>query len=893
MYVKIEITRLDYFRNNQETIRAELYQGIIDTVGNGECRATNVGKRVILPPTFLGGPRDMKKRYLNSMALVHRFGKPDLFVIMTCNAGWPEIKELLAPGEEVQNRPDLVARVFRAKLLALKKQIVEKQIFGEVAAYVYVVEFQKRGLPHVHFLIILKDGYRLKCPADFDKFVCAEIPTTANPGLRKTVLKHMMHGTCGQVNPDCSCMKHRKTFGKYKYEYPKSFSVTTTTNITGYPEYRRRDTGKTTPIRGHEMDNRWVIPYNPYLLSLFDCHLNVEVCSTMHAVKYLYKYIYKGHDRISFSVTNSNDPKTMDEISQFQSGRWVSPCKAAWRIFGFDLFESHPPVMPLQVHLPNMQTVRLRPTDNLANILADEKKARTPLTEFFRKSATKGCPRLLYAEFTEHFRWDTGTRTWLLLLHIRGPTSFEALKTVKGYTCATFQEAALRHGLLEEQDAFELCMAEACAVQMPAALWRLFSTLLIFSHLKDPCLLWDTHYDSLSEDFRHRYPDQPQEVSQLTARVVEWYLEAMGKTMATFGLDHLDTCNDDEIRRTRDIVDALNAPIPEECKLCKAQLNNAQKEAFTKIMEHVQKSKPGAFFVDGPGGTGKTFLYNALYAEVRLMGKIVLPKTTTSASRKENIPIGDYPFTVVDADNVNPISDLALVAFPELYHSGTFDSNIFTHRAILTPLNEDVDAINSVLIDKFPGEPVTYTSHDSMLDDNCAVYPAEFINKLNPGGMSPHELVLKINCPVILIRNLQPSFGLCNGTRLVYKHFLPNSIECVIMTGQHTGDHVFIPRIKLRPGPSTNYPFQFQRNQFPLKLSFAMTVNKCQGQTLSQVAVYLPRPCFSHGQLYVALSRARKASQVTVFSVPGPEAVPATFVKNVVSYDALSLAEII
>ncbi|XP_074313659.1 uncharacterized protein LOC141648846 [Silene latifolia] len=497
MYVKIENTRLDYFRNNQETIRAELYQGIIDTVGNGECRATNVGKRVILPPTFLGGPRDMKKRYLNSMALVHRFGKPDLFVTMTCNAGWPEIKELLAPGEEAQNRPDLVARVFRAKLLALKKQIVEKQIFGEVVAYVYVVEFQKRGLPHVHFLIILKDGYRLKCPADFDKFVCAEIPTTANPGLRKSVLKHMMHGPCGQVNPECSCMKHRKTFGKCKYEYPKSFSVTTTTNIAGYPEYKRRDTGKTTPIRGHKMDNRWVIPYNPYLLALFDCHLNVEVCSTMHAVKYLYKYIYKGHDRISFSVTDSNDPKTVDEISQFQSGRWVSPCEAAWRIFGFDLFETHPPVMPLQVHLPNMQTVRLRPTDNLANVLADEKKARTPLTEFFKKSATKGCPRLLYAEFTEHFRWDTGTRTWeerrnkvivigrlvfvapaegerfflrLLLLHIRGPTSFEALKTVKGYTCATFQEAALRHGLLEEQDVFlaELCMAKharsnACA----------------------------------------------------------------------------------------------------------------------------------------------------------------------------------------------------------------------------------------------------------------------------------------------------------------------------------------------------------------------------------------------------------------------------------------------
>ncbi|XP_074318033.1 uncharacterized protein LOC141654817 [Silene latifolia] len=926
MYVKIENTRLDYFRNNQETIRAELYQGIIDTVGTGECRASNVGKRVILPPTFLGGPRDMKKRYLNSMALVHRFGKPDLFVTMTCNPTWPEIKNHLAPREEAHNRPDLVARVFRAKLLALKKQIVEKHIFGEVAAYVYVVEFQKRGLPHVHFLIILKDGYRLKCPADFDKFVCAEIPSMANPALRKTVLKHMMHGPCGKLNPACSCMKHANSPGCCKYEYPKSYTADRTVNGAGYPEYRRRNTGEKVLIRDHELDNKWVIPYNPYLLALFDCHLNVEVCSTMHAVKYLYKYIYEGHDKISFSVTDAEEPTTIDEIAQFQSGRWVSPCEAAWRIFGFDLFETYPPVMPLQVHLPNMQTIRLRSTDNLADVIADEKRSRTPLTEFFKKSATKDCPKLLYGEFTEHYRWDTGTRTWE--------------KKEKQSYC-DWQEAALRHRLLEEEDAAELCMAEACAVQMPTALRRLFSTLLIFAQPKDPYLLWDTHYESLSDDFRLKFPADPRKVSQLTARSVERYLEAMGKTMAEFGLEHLDTCNDDEMRRTRDIVDALDAAIPEDCTLCKALLNSAQKEAFDTIMEHVRMSKPGAFFVDGPGGTDKTFLYKALYAEVRLMGQIVLPtassgiaaanipggrtthsqfkiplecdislawdipkqsslaaliRATTliiwdeaSMSKRqtlpilpiksqrevleaslfsshlwpkltkfslsenlrarddpefarfllalgngelqtkeyENIELPDGLVRVLDSDDPNPISGLAALAFPEL-DLGTFDPDIFTNRAILTPLNDDVDAINDALIDKFPGKAVTYTSHDSMLDDTCAVYPAEFINKLNPGGMSPHKLILKENCPVILIRNLQPSFGLCNGTRLICKRFLPNTIECVIMTGQHKGDCVLIPRIKLQPAPSANYPFQFQRNQFPLKLSFAMSINKCR-----------------------------------------------------------------
>ncbi|XP_074306096.1 uncharacterized protein LOC141641325 [Silene latifolia] len=158
MYVKVENTRLDYFRKNQETIRAELYQGILDTVDAGESCGANVGRRVILPPTYICGPRDLKKRYLNAMSLVHEYGKPDLFVTMTCNVNWPEIKEQLGPGEEAQNRPDIVVRVFHGKLLSLKKQIMEKQIFGEVAALIYVVEFQKRGLPHAHIQICFQ-GY--------------------------------------------------------------------------------------------------------------------------------------------------------------------------------------------------------------------------------------------------------------------------------------------------------------------------------------------------------------------------------------------------------------------------------------------------------------------------------------------------------------------------------------------------------------------------------------------------------------------------------------------------------------------------------------------------------------------------------------------------------------
>ncbi|XP_021722692.1 uncharacterized protein LOC110690169 [Chenopodium quinoa] len=383
MYVKIENTRLDYFRNNQDTIRADLYKGILDSLDSGETLGENVGRRVILPPTYIGGPRDMKKRYLNAMALVQRFGKPDLFVTITCNANWPEIKAELAAGEAAQDRPDLVARIFRAKLVALRREIMENKIFREVAAM---------------------------CPTDYDRFVCAEIPAPTNGVLRRIVLAHMMHGPCGILNPDCPCMKKTGVQRSCKNKYPKQFCNETTNNKDGYPIYRRRVTGEQVTIRNAQLDNQWVIPYNPYLSMLFDCHLNVEVCSTIKAVKYLYKYVYKGHDRISYNVVGSYS-EPVDEIHQYQSGRWVSPCKAAWRIFSFDLFEMHPSVFSLQVHLPYMQTVHVRPHEKLRSVVLDDKRSRTQLTDFFAMNTdTEHGLGYLYGEFCEHYTWHQGDK---------------------------------------------------------------------------------------------------------------------------------------------------------------------------------------------------------------------------------------------------------------------------------------------------------------------------------------------------------------------------------------------------------------------------------------------------------------------------------------------------
>ena len=176
-------------------------------------------------------------------------------------------------------------------------------------------------------------------------------------------------------------------------------------------------------------------------------------------------------------------------------------------------------------------------------------------------------------------------------------------------------------------------------------------------------------------------------------------------------------------------------------------------------------------------------------------------------------------------------------------------------RAILSTRNEHVDAVNALMIDRFPGKQKIFYSFDSIDDDSHNNYPLDFLNSITSNGLPPHELKVKKNCPVILLRNLDPHNGLCNGTRLVVRGFQNNSIDAEIVNGQHAGKRVFIPRIPMSPSEDLTLPFKFKRKQFPIRLSFAMTINKAQGQTIPNVGIYLPDPVFSHGQLYVALSR--------------------------------------
>jgi hypothetical protein len=190
-----------------------------------------------------------------------------------------------------------------------------------------------------------------------------------------------------------------------------------------------------------------------------------------------------------------------------------------------------------------------------------------------------------------------------------------------------------------------------------------------------------------------------------------------------------------------------------------------------------------------------------------------------------------------------------------------------TERAILAAKNDDVGSMNAKILSMLPGEPFVYESIDTNVEDADAVhFTVEVMNTLNPPGMPPHRLHLKVGTPIMLLRNMDPP-KLCNGTRLCVKSLMQYTIEAVILTGKGAGETVLIPRIPLI---ASDLEFPFKRLQFPVRVAFAITINKSQGQSIKYCGVDLRSPCFSHGQFYVACSRVGSPRNLYILA-PGGE----------------------
>ncbi|KAG2190502.1 hypothetical protein INT47_003941 [Mucor saturninus] len=206
----------------------------------------------------------------------------------------------------------------------------------------------------------------------------------------------------------------------------------------------------------------------------------------------------------------------------------------------------------------------------------------------------------------------------------------------------------------------------------------------------------------------------------------------------------------------------------------------------------------------------------------------------------------------------NSISNLCRHVYNDFENEADFDSSILMSKAILAPTNAFVSDVND--------------------------HPPEFMNLLECGSLPPHQLKLKIGSPIMMLRNLAPAQGVCNGTRLIRKAFLLHTIQAEVATGPYEGNIFLIPKISLC-STVEQVGVEFKRCQFPIRPAFAMTINKSQDQTLDSVGLYLPTPVFSHGQLYVALSRVKRPSDIKILipaEISTIEGEPGTYTSNVV-----------
>jgi hypothetical protein len=377
---------------------------------------------------------------------------------------------------------------------------------------------------------------------------------------------------------------------------------------------------------------------------------------SLAAAKYITKYTHKGPDRATLELQQRN------EVSEFVDCRYIAAAEATWRLLEIPIHHQKPAVMSLQVHLPGQHMVVFNPNESADAVTARALQETTMLTAFFALNRHDSeARRYTYTELPLHFVWNEKPKTWkprkqgtcvgrmyfvsptagerfylrTLLTTVRGPTSWEDLRRFDDVVHPTFHAACLARGLLENDDEWRECLQEASLTHLGESLRRLFNLILIHCSPAQPDVLWRDFRDALCDDLsrplqRRRQSEGPIPIGDLYDYglfLINDDLHLHGSSLSAFPSMPVVQQNWQEIEENPYILTELAYDRAQEAALASAairKLNDEQRSAFERIVASASAQDGNSFFLHGPGGTGKTFVYNTICHRIRANGWIVL-----------------------------------------------------------------------------------------------------------------------------------------------------------------------------------------------------------------------------------------------------------------------------
>jgi len=1057
-FIQNEALKLKYINEHQGEIRTASYIDLDEKHKKSEKSGIH-GK--VLPKSFKNSKKNQSKKLQNAHSIIKNKGLPTLFITIGLNTAWQELKDAVNRYFEPQYRPEVMARVFKCKLQDIIDDITKEYKFGKPEGWFYSIEFQNKGLPHCHLVVILNENDVPKTVADYDDIVCCEIPCSeTQKELFDQVKSNHIHRKCGKgYDMSAPCLKN----GVCSQGFPFALQEETDISNKLKPIHRRRENDRTIVIDGVSYNNQWIENYNPFMLQKFRTPFFIVITPSMKTLEYMFKSLYGEPKSTEFKFSRGSGK---DEIKEMKDGRTVCAIEACFGLFGFKTSKFSTSVKFLPIHLEKKENVTMSSKKPLGTILGERSTSElVGFIEFCRMN--KDIAQFFtYFNVSQYAKWDAKFKVWimrkkpkldaisdvynsltlsgelyylrLLLNVVCCPTSFNTYKetNINGNFVLhdTYEEACIVRGLVDSSENIKLSLQFTKMTNSGEQLRNVFAYHMTYNKPTRLSELWTMCCPMIYQDITNLHTDVEVKIA-LTLEYIEGLLRLHDKSLNNFtGLPLLNInllanpirnyLIHQETTHNSEYIDKKLQLIP--------GLNHKQRTIYEDVIKKVQNKQQLKYFIDGPGGSGKTHLFSIITSKLRKMGHIVLNVASSgaaasqmdggrtahsllkipitldmnsmcnidhdselaellrktsllifdeitlankltietidrtlrdirvspelfgglsiifagdfrqllpvipNASRTEivnscikksiiwrqleiytleinermknpndimyleyvlsignnkcpGIVVGDeYYVKMLEETSIpgNDIKQLAKFIYNDKNNETTFD--YYKKRAILCPSNECVKKVNDYIFQMNTNESTTFFSTnksiESGIDDNVFIrdYNLESIESV---GLANHKLELKLDCVVMILHNINTNIGLCNGARALVVGIYPEMVIIQLLGGKFAGTcHCIIP-LELTT-KNSNLPFTLQRRQFPLTLAYAMTIHKSQGQSIERLGIWIYYQLDSHGQLYVALSRATDASQVRLILPPYEK--PNLWVKNVV-YDEVLL----